>query len=38
MTDRKGPNTDPVPGPGGKKIAYIRHDWKFQSYTVNTST
>jgi dipeptidyl aminopeptidase/acylaminoacyl peptidase len=35
LTDRKGPDTDPVPGPGGKKIAYIGHDWKFQSYTVN---
>jgi len=35
LTDRKGPDTDPVPGPGGKKIAYIGHDWKFQSYSVN---
>lgn len=35
LTDRKGPDTDPVPGPGGRKIAYIGHDWKFQSYTVN---
>lgn len=35
LTHRKGPDTDPVPGPGGKKIAYIGHDWKFQSYTVN---
>jgi dipeptidyl aminopeptidase/acylaminoacyl peptidase len=35
LTDRKGPDTDPVPGPGGKKIAYLGHDWKFQSYTVN---
>ncbi len=35
LTDRKGPDSDPVPGPGGKKIAYIGHDWKFQSYTVN---
>jgi dipeptidyl aminopeptidase/acylaminoacyl peptidase len=35
LTHRKGPDTDPVPGPTGKKIAYIGHDWKFQSYTVN---
>ena len=35
LTHRKGPDTSPVPGPGGKKIAYIGHDWKFQSYTVN---
>jgi acylaminoacyl-peptidase len=35
LTHRQGPDTDPVPGPGGKKIAYIGHDWKFQSYTVN---
>jgi acylaminoacyl-peptidase len=35
LTHRKGPDTDPVPGPGGKKIAYVGHDWKFQSYTVN---
>jgi len=35
LTNRKGPDTDPVPGPGGKKIAYLGHDWKFQSYTVS---
>ena len=35
LTDRKGPDTEPVPGPDGKKIAYLGHDWKFQSYTVN---
>jgi len=35
LTNRKGPDTGPVPGPGGKKIAYVGHDWKFQSYTVN---
>jgi dipeptidyl aminopeptidase/acylaminoacyl peptidase len=35
LTTRKGPDSDPVPSPGGKKIAYIGHDWKFQSYTVN---
>jgi dipeptidyl aminopeptidase/acylaminoacyl peptidase len=35
LTHRRGPDTDPVPGPGGKKIAYVGHDWKFQSYTVN---
>jgi dipeptidyl aminopeptidase/acylaminoacyl peptidase len=35
LTHRRGPDSDPVPGPGGKKIAYVGHDWKFQSYTVN---
>jgi len=35
LTTRKGPDTDPVPSPGGAKIAYLGHDWKFQSYTVN---
>jgi dipeptidyl aminopeptidase/acylaminoacyl peptidase len=35
LTTRRGPDTDPVPSPGGKKIAYLGHDWKFQSYTVN---
>lgn len=35
LTHREGPDNDPVPGPGGKKIAYLGHDWKFQSYTVN---
>lgn len=35
LTTRKGPDMDPVPSPGGKKIAYLGHDWKFQSYTVN---
>jgi dipeptidyl aminopeptidase/acylaminoacyl peptidase len=35
LTTRKGPDVDPVPSPGGKKIAYLGHDWKFQSYTVN---
>jgi dipeptidyl aminopeptidase/acylaminoacyl peptidase len=35
LTTRKGPDIDPVPSPGGKKIAYLGHDWKFQSYTVN---
>jgi dipeptidyl aminopeptidase/acylaminoacyl peptidase len=35
LTTRKGPDSDPVPSPGGKKIAYLGHDWKFQSYTVN---
>ena len=35
LTTRKGPDSDPVPSPSGKKIAYIGHDWKFQSYTVN---
>jgi dipeptidyl aminopeptidase/acylaminoacyl peptidase len=35
LTTRKGPDLDPVPSPDGKKIAYVGHDWKFQSYTVN---
>ena len=35
LTTRKGPDQDPVPSPGGKKIAFLGHDWKFQSYTVN---
>jgi acylaminoacyl-peptidase len=35
LTTRKGPDMDPVPSPSGKKIAYLGHDWKFQSYTVN---
>ncbi len=35
LTKRVGPDTNPVPSPGGKKIAYVGHDWKFQSYTVN---
>jgi dipeptidyl aminopeptidase/acylaminoacyl peptidase len=35
LTTRKGPDSDPVPSPGGKKIAFLGHDWKFQSYTVN---
>lgn len=35
LTNRKGPDMNPVPSPGGTKIAYLGHDWKFQSYTVN---
>ncbi len=35
LTNRKGPDTTPVVSPDGMKIAYIGHDWKFQSYTVN---
>jgi dipeptidyl aminopeptidase/acylaminoacyl peptidase len=35
LTTRKGPDTEPLPSPDGKKIAYLGHDWKFQSYTVN---
>jgi acylaminoacyl-peptidase len=35
LTDRKGPDQEPVVSPDGKKVAYIGHDWKFQSYTVN---
>ncbi|HLJ48809.1 MAG TPA: S9 family peptidase [Bryobacteraceae bacterium] len=35
LTNRKGPDTSPEASPDGTKIAYIGHDWKFQSYTVN---
>lgn len=35
LTKREGPDTNPEPSPGGKKIAFVGHDWKFQSYTVN---
>ena len=35
LTHRKGPDAQPVPGPGGRKIAYTGHDWKFQSYNVD---
>jgi dipeptidyl aminopeptidase/acylaminoacyl peptidase len=35
LTDRKGPDTNPVPSPGGTRIAYLGHDWKFQSYSIN---
>jgi acylaminoacyl-peptidase len=35
LTDRVGPDTNPTPSPDGKRIAYLGHDWKFQSYTVN---
>jgi acylaminoacyl-peptidase len=35
LTTRKGPDLNPVPSPGGSKIAYVGHDWKFQSYNVN---
>lgn len=35
LTDRKGPDLEPVVSPDGKKVAYLGHDWKFQSYSVN---
>src|SRR5713226_7397605 len=34
LTNRKGPDTDPVASPDGKKIAYTGLDFKGQSYTV----
>jgi dipeptidyl aminopeptidase/acylaminoacyl peptidase len=34
LTDRKGPDTSPEVSPDGAKIAYLGHDWKFQSYDV----
>ncbi len=35
LTTREGPDSNPVPPPGGSKIAYVGHDWRFQSYNVN---
>ncbi|MEO8029158.1 MAG: S9 family peptidase, partial [Bryobacteraceae bacterium] len=35
LTTRRGPDSNPVASPGGTKILYVGHDWKFQSYTVN---
>lgn len=35
LTTREGPDSNPVPSPGGSKIAYVGHDWRFQSYNVN---
>jgi acylaminoacyl-peptidase len=35
LTTRRGPDQGPTPSPDGKRIAYLGHDWKFQSYTVN---
>ncbi len=35
LTHRKGPDSNPVPSPDGKKIAYTGFDFKFQSYSVN---
>jgi dipeptidyl aminopeptidase/acylaminoacyl peptidase len=34
LTDRKGPDSNPVSSPDGKKIAYTGYDFKHQSYTV----
>ena len=34
LTNRKGPDTEPVVSPDGKKVAYLGHDWKFQSYNT----
>ncbi len=34
LTNRRGPDMDPEPSPDGEKIAYLGHDWKFQSYDV----
>jgi len=34
LTQRKGPDTNPIPSPDGKKIAYTGFDFKRQSYTV----
>jgi dipeptidyl aminopeptidase/acylaminoacyl peptidase len=34
LTHRKGPDTNPVPSPDGRKIAYTGFDFKRQSYTV----
>ena len=37
LTTRKGPDSSIRchPRRAAKKIAYLGHDWKFQSYTVN---
>lgn len=35
LTHRKGPDTNPVPSPDGKKIAYTGFDFRMQSYNVN---
>jgi dipeptidyl aminopeptidase/acylaminoacyl peptidase len=35
LTNRKGPDLNPEVSPDGKKIAYLGHDWKFQSYDVS---
>src|SRR5438105_8111107 len=34
LTSRKGPDTNPVPSPDGRKIAYTGYDFRRQSYTV----
>jgi len=35
LTSRKGPDTNPVSSPDGKKILYCRSRLEVQSYTVN---
>jgi dipeptidyl aminopeptidase/acylaminoacyl peptidase len=35
LTRRKGPDTNPVPSPDGRKIAYTGFDFRLQSYNVN---
>ena len=35
LTKRKGPDSNPVPSPDGRKIAYTGFDFKHQSYTVS---
>jgi dipeptidyl aminopeptidase/acylaminoacyl peptidase len=35
LTDRFGPDTDPVVSPDGKSIAYIGYDDRFQGYQVD---
>ena len=34
LTRRRGPDTNPVPSPDGRKIAYTGFDYKRQEYTV----
>jgi dipeptidyl aminopeptidase/acylaminoacyl peptidase len=34
LTHRRGPDTNPVPSPDGKKVAYLGYDYKEQEYTV----
>jgi dipeptidyl aminopeptidase/acylaminoacyl peptidase len=34
LTHRQGPDTNPVPSPDGRKIAYTGYDYKRQEYTV----
>jgi acylaminoacyl-peptidase len=34
LTHRKGPDTNPVPSPNGRKIAYIGYDYRGKEYDV----